>query len=81
MPLAPTFRMVCIGLGMAFMFIRVELNVNTRLVFSRRVVFGLVLAFKVFALVFMEQRLARSRCFWVVFVFEHFFYSSATRIL
>lgn len=31
--------------------------------------------------VFMEQRLARSRCFRFVFVFEHFFYSSATHIL
>ena len=30
---------------------------------------------------FMEQRLARSRCFCVVFVFEHFFYSSAMTIL
>lgn len=26
-------------------------------------------------IVFMEQRLARSRCLHVVFVFEHFFYS------
>jgi hypothetical protein len=30
---------------------------------------------------FVEQRLARSRCYRCVFVFEHFFYSSATGIL
>lgn len=30
---------------------------------------------------FMEQRLARSRCYRYVFVFEHFFYSSAIAIL
>lgn len=29
----------------------------------------------------MEQRLARSRCYRFVFVFEHFFYSSARLIL
>jgi len=29
----------------------------------------------------MEQRLARSRCYRCVFVFEHFFYSSADLIV
>lgn len=29
----------------------------------------------------LEQRLARSRCYRCVFVFEHFFYSSAKAIL
>jgi hypothetical protein len=29
----------------------------------------------------MEQRLARSRCYCICFCFEHYFYSSATLIL
>ncbi len=34
--------------------------------------FDLVISF-----ISMEQRLARSRCYRLLFVFEHFFYSSA----
>jgi len=36
---------------------------------------------RVLGLVFLEQRLARSRCYRCVFVFEHFFCSSAEPIL
>ena len=48
--------------------------------FFRSWIFSMSFGF-VFGLVFMEQPLARSGCYGGVFVFEHFFYSSATHIL
>ncbi len=38
------------------------------------IVLDLIWLFSFFS---MEQRLARSRCYRLLFVFEHFFYSSA----
>src|SRR5947207_3160774 len=49
--------------------------------FNDKLSFCLAFNFLVLLDLFMEQRLARSRCFIVFFVFEHLFCSSAIHIL